>query len=462
MIRFPNESYEEWKLELPPISPRSILYGLEPIGIGTPQVECLTSYISRLAEAHCVFPGILMHKLIAPFVRESSVYQKSCNSMEMKLVYQTNSFNGTGLRATVAVHAFEALTQQSSLRFLTFLTWKEVFTYQTLLHPTKTWCPACLEEWRAGSQVIYDPLLWTIQVVTFCPRHQCMLSTCCPQRACERKIPWLAWSSLPGYCPFCRQWLGRPAPTSIELDESIVHWQEWITEQLGSILALAPEVKSPPSRSRIHDVLLHFCQQMSQGHLRAYARELGVPWQTFSFWFGRRRIPQLETLLTLCSIWGVSLKACLLAEMTTLCSLPGSQVPRVPRDKQYRKIPVDVNSPQTRHFLQMILTNDEDPSPSLKNVAQQLGIRPYYLRKYHLELCKAISDRYRVYIQRHKQTTMQQKCEEVCQAARQLAAQGKRPTKKNLAEVLPKPGILHSPEVRQAWKAVLREFDGET
>src|SRR5215469_5593562 len=47
----PNEPYEEWKLQLPPISPRSVLYALEPMGIGTPQVECLTSYISRLAEA---------------------------------------------------------------------------------------------------------------------------------------------------------------------------------------------------------------------------------------------------------------------------------------------------------------------------------------------------------------------------------------------------------------------------
>src|ERR1041385_4375542 len=33
---------------------RSRLYSLEPIGIGTPQTESLTSYISRLAAAHSV------------------------------------------------------------------------------------------------------------------------------------------------------------------------------------------------------------------------------------------------------------------------------------------------------------------------------------------------------------------------------------------------------------------------
>ena len=37
-----------------PMPPRSRLYSLEPIGIGTPQTESLTSYISRLAAAHSV------------------------------------------------------------------------------------------------------------------------------------------------------------------------------------------------------------------------------------------------------------------------------------------------------------------------------------------------------------------------------------------------------------------------
>jgi hypothetical protein len=111
MRKSPNEPYEEWKLELAPVSPRSVLYGLEPIGIGTPQVECLTSYIARLAEAHCVFPGILMRKLIAPFVRDSTSYKDNWYSMNLKRVFETSSLNGIALQATIAVHAFEALTQ---------------------------------------------------------------------------------------------------------------------------------------------------------------------------------------------------------------------------------------------------------------------------------------------------------------------------------------------------------------
>src|SRR5712691_263199 len=45
--------------------PRSRLYRLEPIGIGTPAVESLSSYLNRLAQAHCVMVTTLItHELL--------------------------------------------------------------------------------------------------------------------------------------------------------------------------------------------------------------------------------------------------------------------------------------------------------------------------------------------------------------------------------------------------------------
>jgi len=43
-----------WDLSRPALPPRSRLYHLEPIGIGTPYVESLTGYVARLAQAHRV------------------------------------------------------------------------------------------------------------------------------------------------------------------------------------------------------------------------------------------------------------------------------------------------------------------------------------------------------------------------------------------------------------------------
>ena len=63
------ETYEAWDLTLPPIPERSVLFSLEPINVGTPWVESLTSYIARLASAHAVFPGVLMNKVVEPLVQ---------------------------------------------------------------------------------------------------------------------------------------------------------------------------------------------------------------------------------------------------------------------------------------------------------------------------------------------------------------------------------------------------------
>ncbi len=57
---------ELWELKPPTFSPRSRLFHLVPIGIGTPHVESLTSYVSRLAVAHSVPPGTLLAIEIGP------------------------------------------------------------------------------------------------------------------------------------------------------------------------------------------------------------------------------------------------------------------------------------------------------------------------------------------------------------------------------------------------------------
>lgn len=64
------ETYGSWNLDLPLFPERSRLYHLEPIAIGTAHVEGLISYVCRLAEAHCVSPGILTKQEILPSLRK--------------------------------------------------------------------------------------------------------------------------------------------------------------------------------------------------------------------------------------------------------------------------------------------------------------------------------------------------------------------------------------------------------
>lgn len=54
---------EVWSLDTPNIPQRSILFNLEPLGLGTANVESLTSYIMRLSNEHCLYPSDLMFRM---------------------------------------------------------------------------------------------------------------------------------------------------------------------------------------------------------------------------------------------------------------------------------------------------------------------------------------------------------------------------------------------------------------
>src|SRR5712692_11097040 len=55
-------------IEMPP---RSELYCLAPLGVGTVEVESLTSYIQRLAWAYRVNPRVLVAEVILPRLGQS-------------------------------------------------------------------------------------------------------------------------------------------------------------------------------------------------------------------------------------------------------------------------------------------------------------------------------------------------------------------------------------------------------
>src|SRR3954470_10698817 len=64
-----NDSHiacESLDLTLPVLLPRSRLFSLEPIGVGTRLVESLTGYVARLAEAHHLSVAILFGYELAP------------------------------------------------------------------------------------------------------------------------------------------------------------------------------------------------------------------------------------------------------------------------------------------------------------------------------------------------------------------------------------------------------------
>src|SRR5262245_49056928 len=111
--------YEHWELGLPELSPRSALYQIRPISIGTAGSECLTSYLARLANAHHLSVKNLLVKYFLPMMRNQCA--PDSQSLKSRVLKKMSSANGASALAGHLVGLTERLTLLTELLSTTFI-----------------------------------------------------------------------------------------------------------------------------------------------------------------------------------------------------------------------------------------------------------------------------------------------------------------------------------------------------
>jgi transcriptional regulator with XRE-family HTH domain len=453
------EGYDEWDLSPVHIPVRSTLFSLKPIGVGTPWVESLTSYIARLADAHCVFPGVLMEKIIVPLAFGFSPL-KGTQALFKGDGDKSNLLNATGIRAQRAVQELEKLTLRKDLHDLTLLTWTEVLYIRGLIRLTRAWCPLCYEEWRISGQLIYDPLLWALLPVTVCVSHHVYLSQFCPYEDCHRQLPGLSWRSMPGYCSYCHRWLGHSqdmmqSPT-LSLDDETLAWQEWATQSLGSLLVLAPTVVNVPTKNQAITVLRRCVQQLSGGNAREFGQLIGVSRLMVTHWLREDKIPEIEALLRISYVADVPLGKLVLSSPETLQIRLKDAPIQKPHKKRQQK-PLDIE--HIRQKLEDVLANNEYPPPSLFEVSRRLGHTLRTLYKCHQTASLEIKNRYKTYLQTQRAERVQRQREEIRQIAVDLRAENIALTRKHIVQHLTTPLSVLDPRTLDAIDEICRELE---
>src|SRR5208282_1428631 len=161
-LRTPPHSFEAWEQRGPTLPSRSSLYRLAPCGIGTPYVESLSSYITRLADAHVVSVWRLIRHVLSPLNHRRLSRATKCYAYPA---------NGLGKNSQVLLETLQAATCRRDLHLLTLCSLQGIVSQPMVFRSLEAWCPACLEEWRTSGSPIYSPLLWALRLVTVCPVH---------------------------------------------------------------------------------------------------------------------------------------------------------------------------------------------------------------------------------------------------------------------------------------------------
>ena len=170
--------YKNIDITIPALPPRSILYSIEPIGIGTPYVESLASYINRLAVEHSISVADLFIRIISIY---GSIFSEKTNTF--KNLWKILSTINNASKSSIIVEIMSELTIRSELKYLTLATIEDL-NINGALSKIKRYCPKCYEEQKASNNIVYDPLIWSIRAIKICPIHRLYLLDDCPNKDC--------------------------------------------------------------------------------------------------------------------------------------------------------------------------------------------------------------------------------------------------------------------------------------
>jgi transcriptional regulator with XRE-family HTH domain len=390
--------YETLDMSLCEVPERSFLYSLEPIGVGTPYVESLTSFITRLSQAHSLSITTLTRQAIMP--RLGKTVTQISNEFPTFWERQSHWLNGTQDDPEKWTTILMQLTRREDLQGLTMLPWANVLPAEGIVRHTKAWCPCCYEQWRETASPIYVPLLWALELVEVCPEHQCFLTKECPH--CNNAISLLCPMEQPGYCPHCNTWLGshlrdKAVNTEDSQQNETLQKELEVTYMLGELAATTPTLTHRPPRDRVTTNIRILVDTIARGNAAAFARKLQLPKPTVGNWRRGSQIPRLVALLRICQNLGLSLVDILAKDLDRNDPKVSALAPSDPPKRNVRKRMLkESDKERVQAILIREAKSEETPRP-MYQVAEELGYAHPSLVTELPDECRAISQRYAAY-----------------------------------------------------------------
>ncbi len=271
------------------------LWPVPAIGIGTPRVESLSSYLVRLSCAHAIPTRVLVAHTFPELLGElGHVVERAAHGRRGVWM------NGAGLWARKVSEAFETLTSQEGLRRLTMLPWRGVLFPRSLLAPVRRWCPDCYAEMRRERGECWDLLVWSLAAVRCCARHRKALDDRCPR--CGREQPWLSSDTALGRCAVCGEDLATGQPSGCHAEPA--PFQVWCADVCGEMLAFGVASEEACDASRLSGAVAGIVDLFDGGNVSAFARRVGVTPNAVRHWRDVGTI-HLDLLLVMCGCVGL-------------------------------------------------------------------------------------------------------------------------------------------------------------
>jgi len=445
-----------WESTWPELPARTRLFNLEPIGIGTAHVECITSYITRLAAEHMIPPWFIVSKDIAPRMSRKTLSEPSGHSdLYGKM---GASLNGVSSTAAEVVNALEDLTGRADLAELTMQRWRHVLAPTGLLRRYRAWCPICFEEWKAQGKPIYEPLLWTLKETDACVDHFVPLVTQCPK--CHKVHGPLTWFSKPGLCPRCKGWLGCPASKHNFQHShpvaSINEWHRYKSLAAGHLVAVRPRQITPTTTEMFSHNIRFLRDQVFEGNVSEFCRMVHHSRFTINNWAAGKQLPQLLSVLFLAHLFRVLPQHLLNSELSGERPIEVRECPP-PVMMRVKRCNRKMDREGLRTYLQLTLNANIDPPPSFRRICIKAQIDQGHAANSFPDLARAFMDRYKRYVNARAVEQRRKIVASLHQAIASVMARGEFPTFRRIRKKLEDPNWTLQKWVRIELKRIAAE-----
>lgn len=411
---------------------RSCLYSIEPIRVGSPQVESLTSYISRLAGAHCVTVGDIIAHLIAPIIDKKYINNIAFNGGN-GFYKSSSSINGHGIIAEDFIEALVFLTKRKDIKKTTLINCREFVPFRRFLKSSRHWCPSCFQTDLESKQIVYERLSWTLHPFPKCIVHNRILESVCP--FCRSSMNTLERKSIPGYCTKCFFWLGnfkenKDATYKSETNDSMrVFFFELINLSFDS---------THVSRS-----ITFYLESCFDGSLTRAAEFLGYSKSTLWGWKEGVNLAPLNALINITSKLQLSL--------TDFINMEELKI-TLNDDPSERIVISDRTKKDHQKILEFINLNIAEKKPySLSEIAKLMECDRKLLTQMYPNECQQIKRIYLDAIEENKQSKNKTLKKSIDNAVYILVKRGTYPSSGKVEQIIGE-GKLHEKTYQDYWK----------
>ena len=254
----------------------------------------------------------------------------------------------------------------------------------------RRWCPVCYDDDCTLRHGPYDRLLWSIEAVETCPRHNVRLQSVCSECGASQ-MPVLMGLDLSGFCPHCRNFLGLRS-SQLDPADDYSSYLLWVARSFADLL------DSPlPADHDVTAPIQSMIRLLSDRHFDgAYARLSAAICRNKSVvgtWLAGNSAPGWLTMCTVSFVFHVPLRDLLLGDTTAVEFSVLRPLPLAVSERwsSPRKRPEQRNLDQFRNFMSQIESGQHLTVLTMVGVAKRLNIDSSDLRRRLPDECARLS-----------------------------------------------------------------------